>query len=269
MKRRKCTHELIPIQPYLEKTTANYKSITMNKYGIAHFYEFTMNADVKTRLKAVPDGSVDLSFAVGKNVAKPLIGGTVLKAKKWVFQEDETYFGIRFLPGQCLLPDGIAIHEIIDEDLEIQGKCYQKDLAEILAHTAGIRKRAEIFMEAYLENVASSHKDRSAEYLLEKYIKSKIYASKGKINIRELAQETGFSECYVRRIFGRIHGVSPKTFERFVRFQYLLQDMNQAVNHIELEEMALEHGYYDQSHMSNEFKCYAGVTPEAYLKKMR
>ena len=34
---------------------------------------------------------------------------------------------------------------------------------------------------------------------------------------------------------------------------------------IGLEELAVECGYYDQSHMIKDFKNFSGVTPEAYL----
>ena len=35
-----------------------------------------------------------------------------------------------------------------------------------------------------------------------------------------------------------------------------------------LQEIALESGYYDQSHMIKDFKSYTGVTPEVYQKML-
>lgn len=266
MKQKEIAQQLIPVQPYLEKNTVNYQCLPYQANGIAHFYEFTMNEETEAQLQAVPDGCVDISFSISGNDIHTVIGGTVLKVKKWLFHENQTYFGIRFLPGQCLLPEDITISEIIDEDLEIQGRCYGLNMAEQLAQAENIRERARIFLKEYLDQADRVRKSGDNVLFLEEYMKSRIYESRGKINIRELSKETGFSECYMRRVFQQIHGVAPKTFERFVRFQYLLQDLDRKQGVLCLEDMALEHGYYDQSHMINEFKCYAGVTPDVYLK---
>ena len=105
--------------------------------------------------------------------------------------------------------------------------------------------------------------EQDAAGRMEEYIRNRIYESKGNISIGTLAEETGYSECYIRRIFGKIHGISPKVFEKFVRFQNTLNLMEK--EKIGLEELAAECGYYDQSHMIKDFKNFSGVTPEAYM----
>ena len=99
---------------------------------------------------------------------------------------------------------------------------------------------------------------------LEQYIRERIYACKGNISIRQLAEETGYSECYIRRTFQQIHGISPKNFERFVRFQNVLTRMNRKGQQPALNQLALECGYYDESHMMKDFKSFAGITPQGY-----
>ena len=102
---------------------------------------------------------------------------------------------------------------------------------------------------------------------IEAYIRNRIYETKGNVSIKEISQDTGYSECYVRRSFHEMHGISPKTFEKIVRFQNTLEEMALHKD-MAFYDMAQESGYYDQSHMVKEFKNFTGLTPENYLKYM-
>ena len=44
--------------------------------------------------------------------------------KYWPFDKNRTYFGIRFYPGQCILPKDICIDDIINTDVEISSDAY-------------------------------------------------------------------------------------------------------------------------------------------------
>ena len=263
--KRENVKEIMPLQPYIVINTSEYRNLVENNHGISHFYEFTATGDSKKHVQAVPDGSVDLLFGISDSQVHTYIGGTVLQAKKWSLYEGETYFGVRFLPGKCMLPADLSIDEIINEDVEISGDYFARNLAEEIAQGRNIQERSDIFRKRYMEKISGKQKENPAKRL-ESYVTRRIYESKGTIAIRELGEETGYSECYIRRIFQQIHGVSPKTFEKFVRFQNVLSCMNHEAENTGFEELALLNGYYDQSHMINEFKKFTGKTPEAYLQ---
>ena len=102
---------------------------------------------------------------------------------------------------------------------------------------------------------------------LERYVRRRIYETRGTIGIQNLAEETGYSACYLRRVFEQIHGISPKLFERFIRFQNMLYLMEQQEwQSQKMDALCFESGYYDQSHMMKDFKRFAGRTPEQYRK---
>lgn len=65
-------------------------------------------------------------------------------------------------------------------------------------------------------------------------------------------------------VFQQVHGISPKNFERFVRFQKLLHVINKMPERIRLDALAQQCGYYDEAHMIKDFKQYAGITPQGY-----
>lgn len=266
MKRERNTG-IMPLQPYIVMTSNRYRHIMEQRYGISHFYEFTVNEESKKQLQAVPDGSVDLLFGISANSVHTYLGGTVLKAKDWDLSVGENYFGIRFLPGKCILPDNVSIKDIINTDIELSGERQTRELSEQIAEAGSLEQRAEIFLKTYAGQF-EKQEEKITTRQLEDYISRRIYETKGNIAISDLSVETGYSESYIRRIFGQIHGVSPKTFEKFVRFQTLLRDMNDRENGIRQEELALLYGYYDQAHMIKEFKLFTGVTPENYIKKI-
>lgn len=260
-------YEIIPVQPYIVIHTDNYQSMIQNSYGISHFYEFTVGEETRAQIQAVPDGSVDLLFSIGTQKVRAYIGGTVLQAKDWPLLEGEKYFGIRFQPGKCILPKNLSIQEIIDKDLEISGNGFGDHLSEKMMEGNGIRERAQLFLKQYLKKNWESI-DENTGCSLEDYVQNRIYQCKGNLSIQKLAEETGYSSCYVRRVFKQLHGISPKVFEKFVRFQNLLNKMDPNSRELRIEEIALDCGYYDQSHMIKDFKCFAGMTPEVYLQMM-
>ena len=253
-----------PVQPYLTLDAEDYQELLNRRMGISSFYEFNVKNGNSGNFRAVPDGSTDLVFGIGEKDVKVFVGGTVLKAKNWEFDDGRYYFGARFLPGKCILPKSLSIKEIVNADVEIDRNEYGSGLTESLAEAADVKQRAQILMQ-YLSSNQGNHSKDSA-HVLEEYMRQRIYATDGNISIQMLSRETGYSECYIRRVFKEIHGISPKEFERFIRFQAFLGEITKSPEQAGSEETALNCGYYDQSHMLKDFRAFAGTTPEKYKK---
>jgi AraC-like DNA-binding protein len=82
----------------------------------------------------------------------------------------------------------------------------------------------------------------------------------GTASIESLANEIGWSH---RRFISRFRehvGVAPKTFARLIRFDRAVTALRASAKR-GLAEIALECGYFDQSHMNREFRELAGTTP--------
>lgn len=253
---------VMPMQPYLVLDTDDYEVKKEMKSGISHFYEFSKKKNSKVEMKAVPDGSVDLLFGIGEQDVKTCIGGTVLAAKGWEFEDGRSYFGVRFQPGSCILPEELSIRDLVNKDLEIDGNLFGDHLTEKLAGSKNISERVNVFTMEYVKLRGKELADGIQK--LENYLRERIYDTDGCICIRQLAEETGYSECYIRRVFQQVHGISPKNFERFVRFQKLLHVINKMPERIRLDALAQQCGYYDEAHMIKDFKQYAGITPQGY-----
>ena len=86
------------------------------------------------------------------------------------------------------------------------------------------------------------------------------------IQIKQMAQEIGFSHKHLRATFQDVVGVSPKKYLQILQINHTLRDFAHSPQ-INLTEIALNHGFYDQSHFIRVFKSFAGMTPSAFRKK--
>lgn len=254
--------EITPMQPYLAAQAKELQKLTLQNAEISHCYQFKVGKGQAGEFCAVPDGSTDLVFSIGQRDVKVFIGGTVLRAKQWQFEEGRTHFGIRFRAGKNVLPQGITIRDVVNADLELDQAEYG-ETAEKIAYAKDIRQRAEIFIE-YCRKKQQVWQEFDSARAIEQFVRKKIYENRGNITIHEIGEESGYSECYVRRSFQGFHGISPKVFARFVRFQYMLELIGREGKQVDLEQLGLACGYYDQSHMTREFKAFAGMAPESY-----
>ena len=257
----KQTDIINPFQPYMTLEMDGYSQINRTDYGISHFYEFTIHDEKKHCIKAVPDASIDLLFNIGENKVSTYISGTVFGVKKWELGTQDDCFGVRFQPGQGILPKDITMEMIVNDDIEIDGDIFGKNLTEKIALAKTMSERIEIFKKAY-EDMVLGRNSLSDKEKINEYLVNRISRTKGMITMRQLEDETNYSACYLRRIFKSFHGISPKQFAQYIRFQNLLMQADK--EGVRYEQVALDCGYYDEPHMMKEFKKYSGVTLEQY-----
>ena len=254
---------MMPLQPYLMLTAKNLKIKKENHCGISHFYQNGF-LDEKNEINAVPDGCIDLVFSFDDDNVHTMIGGTVLKAAPWTLEKNKECFGVRFSPGNDVLPKPLTVDMLINKDFTIDGNIFGDHLEEKLMEAESLEHRVRIFIEAY-EKLLFEYKQDDMKKGIEKYVRERIINTAGTIAIQDLIAETGYSECYIRRIFKQYNGISPKQFAKFIRFQYLLSEIKKDSS---IEELAMRCNYYDEAHMIKEFKCFAGMTVEKYKKNV-
>jgi transcriptional regulator GlxA family with amidase domain len=84
-----------------------------------------------------------------------------------------------------------------------------------------------------------------------------------KLNLEELAQRFSLDKYQLIRHFKRQVGLTPNCYLTLLRIEeakYLLTQGHALV------EVALETGFYDQSHFARYFRTHTGVTPRDYQK---
>jgi len=94
-----------------------------------------------------------------------------------------------------------------------------------------------------------------------------ILRSGGCMPIDILAEEMGVSFRKLDRRFNTRVGLPPKTLCRIIRFQRALKMIERDNARPGWVKIALECGYYDQSHFIREFKAFAGTEPTTYFSE--
>lgn len=82
--------------------------------------------------------------------------------------------------------------------------------------------------------------------------------------IKELAHYFNLSERQFERKFKEYSGLSPKRFMRIVRFAKACDHYGDS-HETSLTEIALNCGYYDQSHFIKDFKTFSGYEPSQFF----
>jgi AraC-like DNA-binding protein len=82
-----------------------------------------------------------------------------------------------------------------------------------------------------------------------------------KLRLNDLADLVGVNRYYLARSFKKCYNISPLLYQRNIRFNYAKEELKKNVSLIDL---ALDLGYYDQSHFTNDFTAFTGTSPGEY-----
>lgn len=85
------------------------------------------------------------------------------------------------------------------------------------------------------------------------------------ISIARMNAKIGYSQKHFTEMFRKQVGVTPKSYQKIMRFQKAVKTID-AATEVDWGHVSLECGFYDQSHFINDFKHFAGFTPEQYAK---
>lgn len=99
------------------------------------------------------------------------------------------------------------------------------------------------------------------------WLAERIRCGRGAVSIARLQELAGGSAARLTRRFREQVGVSPKRYARIHRFRHLLEGLHRTDT--PLARLALDAGYYDQSHMTTEFRALAGMSPGEYRRATR
>jgi AraC-like DNA-binding protein len=177
-------------------------------------------------------------------------------------------FGVKLRPGACypllgapvsrLTDRSIAVSELFGPDGESLG-----DMVLAEPHDAGMVAIAERFLRQRLPppdpNVA-----------LVGRVADLIAAERSIVRVEEIAGRFGLATRTLQRLFSQYVGVSPKWVIRNCRLREAADHLAGAATEgsVDWAQLALELGYFDQSHFINDFKAVIGATPAAYLRRL-
>ena len=91
----------------------------------------------------------------------------------------------------------------------------------------------------------------------------------GMLRVEGLAGQLGVSRQHLALQFRRQVGISPKLFARICRFRAASSSLKGLTQAPDWAQVALQYGYFDQSHLIHDFQDFARSSPEAWLTGRR
>lgn len=254
-----------PFQPTFEKmlySYSEYKPSLSAPFGDGiQFYGFYMDDSNVNQMFVIPEGCMSLVICCYPDHPSANICGTLYKGRQGLFVRSECeYFVIRFLPGYAEHFFRYPIGEF--SELEIPVEDVLPNAAELLERVVEkntFHERVEAFEEFYGTYI----RDRLEIPRLIEYLTNQIICSHGTLHVNDLSQDTGYSSRYLIKAFERYIGASPKLFSRIIRFQHVLESLENKCYKETLEQI-FELGYFDQNHFIKEFKEFSLTTPKKY-----
>lgn len=133
------------------------------------------------------------------------------------------------------------------------------DLAERL-QPATPAQRVEWLQDALQQRLAHSRGDEA----LAAQAARLVAAAAGRRRLAAIAAELGIGERRLQQLFQTQVGMSPRSYGRLARLHGCLRRLR-GETAPDWAALALDCGFYDQSHLVNEFRALCGVTPVDYL----
>ncbi len=118
-------------------------------------------------------------------------------------------------------------------------------------------------VEAYIGSLEYRH---SSAPLLSEAINF-IKAQKGRTSIKDVSHKIGANYKWLERKFSSCIGLTPKEYANLQRFAHTYLEMTEDIEK-DFLSIAVQNGYYDQSHFFKDFRSYAGVSPLQYIKAL-
>ncbi|ALG12836.1 helix-turn-helix domain-containing protein [Kibdelosporangium phytohabitans] len=92
----------------------------------------------------------------------------------------------------------------------------------------------------------------------------RMVTGRGARPVTDLADEVGWSRRHFTSRFSGEVGLGPKQVSRLIRFEHSTSLVRAGRS---LTDTAVEAGYYDQAHMTNEWRALAGCTPATWVRE--
>lgn len=238
--------------------------VSLKPYLVCYWSYFLepSNITIESPPPIIPDGCIDIIFDLNCPIN---LNSFVVGAMTTPITNNKTnLIGVRFKPGAAHSFLKIPVHEITDKIIEYQEFAgYAEDnLSTQLAEINSTNKRISFLNQLFLNKLVGLTP-------IEPIVSQAIYLitqTDGKNNISQISNHLGWSRQHLTRKCLKFVGVGPKFLSQVVRVKRVIKSYKTKRFH-NWSQLSIDGGYYDQSHMINEFKKITGLTPVKYLTK--
>jgi len=201
---------------------------------------------------------------------------------------DRHFMVVRFTPIGAHLFLGLPMHVIANEavDLELIEPALARALVSRVGLAGSWTERFDAMESLIAERVADAEIPASIGLAWRRLVETN-----GRIPLASLAAEMECSHRALIASFRRCVGFPPKTIARLLRFNRAVRALDRLsrtradepagkpyievrrpdssfVRAVQWADLAATCGYFDQPHLIRDFREFAGITPDAFLRRM-
>jgi AraC-like DNA-binding protein len=152
---------------------------------------------------------------------------------------------------------GMPLHELAGRTVQLEEVFAEPFLVERVAGAPDWATRFRLVDETIASRLADGRPSREVGWAWQR-----LRATHGRVPIGRLAQELGWSRKRIVARFRDEVGLPPKAVAKLLRFERA----RRLAGTMPWAELAFECGFYDQSHLVNEFRAITGRSPETFLQ---
>jgi len=236
------------------KRGTGYREIIVTNQVFNKFYE--LNNLNGQDIISIPDGCVDIEFVWKGQQIEAYVCGCILNGKLSGIGNYEKCFGLRFNPGsipECFKKE---MNTIINSRRKLGDFMDVKEMLAMLSQQLTMEERVDYFINYFQNRV------KIEPNIIATLIMKKVKEESGFINVTDLVNTTGYSHCYIDRVFKSNVGLSVKKYASIIRLQQAIDIVRENKEHEIYDRL----GFYDQAHFIHEFKRFTLITPSVMHK---
>ncbi len=210
--------------------------------------------------RIVPDGAVRMIFELGRRRGCVHVSGPSVRPKRLRLEGEFAHLTVTFRRGAASELLDVPAGVVGDQCVSL-GELWGADVApladQVLASSTDAQCNAIVqrILAARLTGRRASerrHATRAQQAL-----------ARG-CTVRDTAERLGISGRRLQQIFEAEVGLSPRQVRRLARIHACLRTLRENP-WPRWSAFALEHGFYDQAHLSNEFRTLVGLAPTEFV----
>jgi AraC-like DNA-binding protein len=168
---------------------------------------------------------------------------------------------INLAPPAAHMLFGFPLHELAHSETPLENALDQQDVVDRLYDEPDWGARFELLDAVLMKRLADARPPSAGV----DWAWRRLVETDGRIAVSDLARELGWSRKRIVARFREEVGLPPKTVARLLRFERA-RATAECEQRPDWTRIALECGYYDQSHLINDFRAVTGRTPATFFQ---
>lgn len=235
-------------------------------------------AGLHKRERALPTGTVELVFSLSNSpfrifendadrLGQRFHGSVICGVQPGYFvldtSEPVSVVGVHFRPGGAAPFLGMSVSETAGRHLELEDVWGSGARALREQLIVAVKRPGQRMFELIERALLARMDIRRLPHPAAIYTILQLSAPPALTRIEHVRSGTGYSSKRFIELFRESVGITPKMYSRIRRFQSVIERLSRGLD-VEWAHVAADSGYYDQSHLNRDFRCFAGVTPGDY-----